>query len=182
MTNRAARRIIHHEMNYARATLGLIIGAVLVGGVLAGVGILRLLVEMPAWRQLGPAAWADFSRHADLGNGLVLFPAVGLGATLLAVAAAIGHRLGGSVPRAAALPLHLGAALALAGMVATAFAAPRMLSLRSIGDDPPAIARAFAAFALWGGIRGVVQTLAFAANVWALVAVAAAGRNDKAAG
>jgi hypothetical protein len=41
----------------------------------------RTLVEMPAWRHLGPEAWAAFSRSADLGNGEIMYPLAGIGGT-----------------------------------------------------------------------------------------------------
>ena len=152
-------------------TRRLLIGAVLLGGLLAGLDLARLAIEMPAWRQVGAVPWARFSRHADLGNGLVAFPLVAIGAALLTLAAVGAWWRAGRTPRAAALPLYAGALFVIAGMVTTAFAAPNMLSLRSAGDDVAAIQRAFDGFELWGGIRSVMQTLAFMANVWALVVV-----------
>jgi hypothetical protein len=56
----------------------LIIGATFLGGPLAGVAVDRLLVQLPAWQQTGPVAWAEFTRAADLGRGLLLYPAKGL--------------------------------------------------------------------------------------------------------
>jgi hypothetical protein len=47
----------------------------------------RALVATPAWRELGPQAWATYSRHADLGNGLIVYPIYGIGLAVLAVAA-----------------------------------------------------------------------------------------------
>jgi len=35
-----------------------------------------------AWRKVGPEAWAAFSREADLGTGLVVYPLLGVGAPL----------------------------------------------------------------------------------------------------
>ena len=46
--------------------------------------------------------------------------------------------------------------------------------IKYIREKVAAIQRAFDGFELWGGIRSVVQTLAFVANVWALVKVASA--------
>ncbi len=56
-------------------------------------------------------------------------------------------------------------------MLTTTQAAPKMLSLRRLGDDVPALEKAFQGFRFWGDIRGVLQVLAFAANMWALVKV-----------
>jgi hypothetical protein len=153
-------------------TLICLSGAVVLGGLLAGVDVVRLLVEMPAWHRVGVTAWADFSRHADLGKGFFLFPTLGIGSALLSLAAALTHRSSGRATPATGLLLYAGAALAIAGMITTAFAAPHMLSLRQAGNDVAAIQRAFDGFERWGGIRSVFQTLAFLANVGALVAVA----------
>jgi hypothetical protein len=155
-------------------TTRLLVGAVLLGGLIAGLDMARLAVEMPAWRHVGAGAWAQFSRHADLGNGLIAFPVVAIGAALATIAALITYRMGGGSPRSAALPIHTGAVLVVLGLVTTVFAAPNMLSLRTVGNDAAAIERAFDGFEWWGGIRSVVQTLAFVANVWALVKVASA--------
>jgi hypothetical protein len=48
--------------------------AVLANGLLAGLSVDRSVVAMPAWRWVGVRGWAAFSRRADLGNGLVLYP------------------------------------------------------------------------------------------------------------
>jgi hypothetical protein len=39
--------------------------------------------------KVGPVAWAEFSRHADLGNGLVLYPLEAFGGFLFTLAAAV---------------------------------------------------------------------------------------------
>jgi len=56
-------------------------------------------------------------------------------------------------------------------MVMTQFAAPQMLSLRTIGDDPAVLQRAFDNFDRLGSIRGVFQILSFGANLWSLIAI-----------
>jgi hypothetical protein len=46
-----------------------------------------------------------------------------------------------------------------------------MLSLRHIRNaDEALLQQAFHGFELWGGVRAVLQTMAFGANLWALVA------------
>ena len=154
----------------------LLILATLLHGFLAGGNVERALVHMPAWRTLGPRAWAAFSRRADLGNGLWLYPLEAIAGAALAVGAAIAFQFDPLAARAAALPLYLGAALTLAGLLATTQAAPRMLSLRRLSDDDTAaLQRAFDGFHLWGNVRAVLQVLAFVANVWALAALARGG-------
>ena len=56
------------------------------------------------------------------------------------------------------------------GLLATIAAAPKMLSLRRIDDDT-GLQTAFRGFDRWGFLRGILQVLAFGANLWALVAI-----------
>lgn len=147
--------------------------AALLNGFLAGGNVDRSFVQMPAWRHVGARGWAAYSRHADLGNGLILYPLEAIGGALLTIAAALTYSFAAAAPRSAALPIYLAVALALGGLMATTQAAPKMLSLRRIGDDLGALERAFNGFELWGNIRAAFQILAFAANLWALISVLA---------
>src|ERR1043166_7537767 len=52
----------------------LMFGATILGGLLAGGNFDRLAIQMPAWRGLAPRAWAEYSRRADLRNGIVVYP------------------------------------------------------------------------------------------------------------
>ena len=45
--------------------------------VLAGSGVDRLVVQIPAWYRIGPVAFAHYARVADLGNGRFLYPLLG---------------------------------------------------------------------------------------------------------
>ena len=51
-----------------------------------------------------------------------------------------------------------------------------MMSLRRIDDNASALQKAFNGFRRWGNVRGILQILAFLANVWALLAVLGAFR------
>ena len=155
----------------SRLTHSLVAAACLFNGLMAGGNFIRLFVEMPAWRQVGPVAWAAFSRHADLGTGLVIYPVVAIGGALLMLAAAIVFHFDRGAPRSAALPIYLSLALVIGGLAITRLAAPYMLSLRTTGDDPAALSAAFEGFDRWGTIRGVMQMLAFPVNLWGVVAV-----------
>src|SRR5216684_8245748 len=70
----------------------LLAAAAVLGGLLAGLDVDRTLVAMPAWQAVGPTAWAEFSRHADLGKGLFLYPLEAIGTFLLLMAAATSLR------------------------------------------------------------------------------------------
>jgi hypothetical protein len=51
-----------------------------------------------------------------------------------------------------------------------------MLGLSQLGDNAQAAQQAFDGFYFWSAIRGGLQTLAFAANVWALAVLPSRGR------
>jgi hypothetical protein len=161
-------------MTWAR----LLLAAVAFNAVVASVGLDRLVVQMPAWRHVGVRAWAAYSRHADLGNGWMLYPIAAFGGTALSVAAAISIRRDQRAPHGAKRRVYATAVLAAAGLLLTMQAAPYMLSLRTIGDDPAALQRAFVGFDRWGGIRAVAQILAFIANVWSLASLPDVRRRD----
>ncbi len=154
----------------AQFTQGLLSAATALSGRLAGANLDRTLVQMPAWEKVGPRGWAEYSRHGDLGNGLILYPVLGIGGALLTLGAALAVYLDPAA--AGGWPVYLAALMVIGGMLATTQAAPRMRSLRRLGDDVPALEQAFQGFRFWGNIRGTFQVLAFAANLWALVKVA----------
>ena len=129
----------------------------------------RTLVEMPAWRHLGAEAWAAFSREADLGHGKLVYPLAGIGGTVLILAAAIAFRLSPRRPLSVAIPLYGAALMAICVMLTTTQAAPIMLSLHRIGNDPAMLHQAFEGFYRWDSIRAVFGALGGCAEIWALV-------------
>jgi hypothetical protein len=157
-------------MTSARTRI-LLAAATLVGGILAGGIIDRAFVGGPAWHQLGIDAWVQYSRHADLHTGFVLYPLVGIGATVLITAAAVSYYFDRSAPRSTMIPLLLAAAFSAAGLLFTVKAAPIMLSLGT-AQPGEALRRAFDEFHFWGlYLRGASDTLAFIAEVYALAAL-----------
>jgi len=157
----------------------LLILALLLSGLLAGGNIDRAFVAMPAWQQVGAVAWSEFSRHADLGNGLILYPAEAIGGALLTFAAAIGFHFDRSVPRAAASRLYAAALLAAGGLILTMRAAPIMLGLRG-ENDPVALQQAFEGFWYWGNLRAACQVLAFLAQLAAVATLWRSNRSEPA--
>lgn len=98
-----------------RTALGVALGLIVVQQVLENViGTMnRTLVEMPSWRHLGVAAWAAFSRGADLGNGRIIYPVAGIGGLALILAAAIVFHLGRRRPWYVAIPVYGSALMAI---------------------------------------------------------------------
>jgi len=145
--------------------------ACFLSGVLAGIDLDSVVVRFPAWRHLGSHAWATYSREADLGNGIVLYPLLAIGHTLLIIAVVFGVRQNG--PFQALAAAYSATGLAIAGLLLTAGAAPVMLGLKRIGNDPVALDNALRAFARWSTFRAVAQVLAFIATLDLLVRVSA---------
>ncbi len=154
-------------MSHARTRL-LLVAATVLGGILAGGVIDRVVIGGPAWHQLGAEAWVQYSRRADLGTGLVAYPIEGIGTTLLLIAAAISIYFDGTSRRAVTMPLYVAVALSVGGLLLTAKAAPIMLALAS-PQTAGAIQHAFDKFFFWGlYLRGSLDTLAFVSAGWSL--------------
>lgn len=149
-------------------TKTLLVLATLLSGLLAGGVVDRVLVGGPAWSELGAEAWVEYSRRADLGAGLIVYPIDGIGSTLLIFAAALSGYFDRQIGRGVAIPLYGALALSAGGLVLTAIAAPIMLSLGA-PQNAVAAQRAFDEFFVWGlYLRGAADTLAFVALLWAL--------------
>ncbi len=165
--NRARPDEIRLTIHMSR-THALMVAATMLDAMVAGTGLDRVVVQMPAWTKLGPQAWAAYSRHADLGNGLILYPTLAISGCVLSIAAAISCARRGRGAQEGALPAQVAAVLTLCGLLLTIKAAPIMLSLRSLGRDSGALQGAFDGFDWWGRWRSVVQFGAFAANLWSV--------------
>jgi hypothetical protein len=161
------------RLTVTRATItrALIIGTVVIGAFGGGAIVDRAVIATPAWRELGSATWAAYSRHADLDNGFVVYPVYGIGLTVFTIAAAISYRLDRGAPRPAGPPIYLAALCALGVVATTIKAAPIMLGVPDLDTDSVALQNAFDRFTLWGVyVRGAFGTLALLAGIWALAA------------
>ncbi len=142
--------------------------AAAVNGLLAGLNLDTALVKLPARRRIGAMAYATFARGNDLGNGLVLYPLLGIGAALLTILATvlafIAHE-----PTALVLPLLFASPSSLLHSFATTRAAPVMLSLKDTPDDEAILAAKLDRFAHWHVVRATAQILTFFVLLWALV-------------
>jgi hypothetical protein len=122
--------------------------------------------------ETGLVAWADFTRAADLGTGLTIYPVIGLTALLFTVTAAIAYHFDRTAPGAAALPIYAAAVLSVIALLVTGrLLAPATLSLRHVADDPAELALVFARVARWWDVKALLHALAFGANVWSLAAL-----------
>src|SRR5689334_22437066 len=104
--------------------LALLVTATIVSGLLAGGNLDRAVIAMPAWRRIGPVAWAEFSRRADLASGLFLYPAEAIGGFALILGAFAAAVVEHGFLDHAVLPLALAAIFAAGGLAFTVKAAP----------------------------------------------------------
>jgi len=93
------------ELASARTRV-LLAAATFLSGILAGGAVDRAIVGGPAWHALGASVWAQYSRLADLGSGLVAYPIEGIGSALLIIATAISSHFDRAAARAVWLPLY----------------------------------------------------------------------------
>lgn len=142
--------------------------AIALNGLLAGLNLDTALVKLPARRRIGVAAYATFARGNDLGNGLVLYPLLGIGAALLTILATVLAYLARE-PTTLAVPLVFASLLSLLHSFATTRAAPVMLSLKETPDDEAVLAAKLDQFARWHAVRATVQILTFFVLLWELV-------------
>ena len=142
--------------------------AVLINGLLAGLNVDTALVKLPARKRIGALAYATFARGNDLGNGLVVYPLLGIGAVLFTVlATAIAYLEHSSM--GPLLLLSLASLLSLLHTFATTRAAPIMLSIKDAPDDETLLRMKLDRFAYWHAVRATFQVLTFFVLLWALV-------------
>jgi hypothetical protein len=144
--------------------------AAAVNGLLAGLNMDTTLVKLPARRRIGAVAYATFIRGNDLGNGLVVYPLLGIGAALLTVLATAVAYIERS-PMEVLLPLSIASLLSILHSFATTRAAPVMLSIKDAPDDEALLTAKLDRFARWHATRATFQVLTFFVLMWALVVV-----------
>lgn len=145
------------------------VGAAVLGGLLAGMASDRVVVQLPAWQQLGAIPWAIFTRQADLGRGLLFYPGIGLGALVCSVLAAVFLILDRS-PGGPRLPAGAAAVFAIAALIVTRWGiVPHVLSLRATDGNGSALVAAFHAQQRWWTLKAALHVATFLANVWTLV-------------
>jgi hypothetical protein len=142
--------------------------ATAINGLLAGLNVDTALVKLPARRRIGAVAYAAFARGNDLGNGLVVYPILGIGAALFTVLATAIAFLGRS-PMGLLMLLSLASLLSLLHTAATARAAPVMLSIKDVPDDEALLRAKLDRFAGFHTVRTTFQVLTFFILLWAVV-------------
>jgi hypothetical protein len=147
------------------------VAALLLSGVLAGLSLDKVIVQLPARHRMGAVAYAAYARAADLGNGVVFYAVTGIAAAVL-TAAAFGLALARSTPETARVLLAVAAGLSVLHSAATGRAAPLMFRIGSAGDAKAVLEPLLARFARWSAVRTALQAATFVV----LAAAVTAGR------
>ncbi len=139
------------------AVTGVAMAAVVADGILAGLSLDKVIVQLPARRRIGVTANAAYARAADLGNGIAFYAAVGVGAAALTLAA-FAVAAGTGAPAAVTGLLAAGALLSLAHSAMTGRAAPTMFQIAKAGATEAALTPLLTRFARWSAARAALQT------------------------
>lgn len=148
---------------------GLTIAAVAANGLLSGASGDQSVKQLPARRRIGPVAYSDYSRAADLGNGIAWYAILGIGTAVLSVVTAIivftrqpsGAQVAAAVALIVATVGHMGL---------TAVAAPTNISQRRHVGDDAALTRLFNRFEGLQTARWSFNLAALGCVIWLLVA------------
>lgn len=149
------------------ALLILLIITVIISGLIAGLSFDVALVKLPTRHRIGYEAYAQFARGNDLGNGIVVYPVMGVLAVLLIAATTIVAYIY-KLPSSALYLLDISVVLTIVHSGCSAIAAPIMLSLKHTPDDEAILKRKLDRFAFWHGFRASFQLLTFIVLVVAL--------------
>jgi hypothetical protein len=147
----------------------LLVAAVVINGLLVGASLDQSIKQLPARRRIGALAYSEYSKAADLGNGIAWYVALGAGGAILTLVAA-GTALAGRPGSQARALLWLGVLLTVAHSVATGRAAPTNFSQRGAAGDAQRLTVILDRFARIQTVRAVLQTATLLVLVWAMVA------------
>lgn len=145
----------------------LVLAGTVLFGLLAGSAVDRGIVSFPARRRIGTIAWARYSRAADLGNGIYLYPALAIGGAFAALAAFVAA-MAVYPARGLAVPLAVAVLAGLANLGVTVAAAPKMLRIGKTEDRNDLLAPLVDEFVKLSYVRLVLICISFAAMLWAL--------------
>jgi hypothetical protein len=170
-------------MNYSacRQTLRFLLiigGTALFEGLRAGAGTFRLLLDLPAREDVGPIAFAEFSRATDLSTrGVVFYIVYGFGGALLTLAAWLWAR---RVRADRMVRRLLGAACicSLLVLILTTRAAPLMWQVGR-SQDATVLRALLDRFTFWTELRIVLVDGSFVAVLSSLVALALKGASPQ---
>lgn len=151
------------------AQIDLLIATTVAIAVGTGATLDQTIKQLPARRRVGASAYVAYVRAADLRNGLIWYPVIGVSCVLTPAAAIV---VGLSrKPTGAAEATLIALAVSIVGFIAaTATAAPTLFTVRRGAVTDLVAARTLDRFARMNAVRAVAITLALVASTWALVA------------
>jgi hypothetical protein len=161
--------VVPKEDDEMDPTLWLLVAAVLGNGLLVGASLDQVIKQLPARHRIGVLAFSDYSKAGDLGRGIAWYAALGIGAALLTVIAAV-VGLADPPGTAAAAALWLALGLTVAHSFTTVRAAPLNFSQRAAAGDAARLAAIFDRFARWSTARASLQVLTLLTVTAALAA------------
>jgi len=138
-----------------------IVAALAGNGILSGLSLDKVIVQLPARRRIGSISYAAYARAADLGHGVVLYAVTGVGTALVTVAA-FGYAVVSEASTVTTGWLGAAAALSLLHSAATAVAAPTMMRIGRSADREEILAPLLTRFARASAIRAVLQVATLA--------------------
>jgi hypothetical protein len=151
---------IQEEPAMDTAVMGLAMAALVADGLLAGLSLDKVIVQLPARRRMGVVRYAGYARAADLGNGVPYYAGLGISAAALTLAA-FGVAAAQGAPGTVTGLLAAAAVLSVLHSAATGRAAPAMFRIGRAEDTPAALTPLLARFARWSAARAVLQVATF---------------------
>jgi hypothetical protein len=150
--------------------LDLVILNVFVHGIIAGTSFDVAFVKLPTRKRIGQIAYANFARNNDLGNGILVYPVLGITALILTFGTTL-LAFFRDTEFAIMIPLYVSCVFTIAHSLITAKAAPIMLSLKTTRDEELVLKKKLDRFAFWHSFRTVFQVSTFVSWIWALIEI-----------
>ena len=146
----------------------LVIATVALSGIGAGASLDVSIRQLPARHRIGVIAYSAYSQATDLGTARIWYPPLGIGALLLALAAA-GTAFFQHVSLVHALPLFLAVVAWILHLLMTLIGAlPLLPRQRQFAHDEQRLAALFNRFERLQTVRATLDALIFGLTLWAL--------------
>ena len=147
----------------------LVVATTALSGIGAGASLDVSLRQLPARHRIGVIAYSVYSQATDLGTARVWYPPLGIGALLLALAAAI-VAFFQQAALLHALPIYVAAALWIIHLLITLiWALPTLPRQRQFPHDEHQLAALFNQFERLQTVRAILDVVIFGTTLWALV-------------
>ena len=140
----------------------ILILATFIHGIGAGLCFDVALVKLPTRHRIGIIPYANFARGNDLGNGIIVYPIIGIIGLLIIFATTI-LAYAQRQPSSIIYPLYISTLATILASFGTIKAAPIMLSLKNTPNDEKLLKQKLNNFAHWHNFRALFQIIAFIA-------------------